>query len=145
MNVNGCIFCDAQVLNGPNFIIDFGNWTLIANQYQYLLGVCMLIHKEHIEGLSSLSKDEIVEAHANLIRVEQSIKEAFSPDWFNYLQTNNSVRHLHFHIIPRYQNPAWLNGEKFVDDNFNGMPIESDRKLPEESMKKMINLIQSNL
>lgn len=145
MSTEECIFCNAQVLSGPNVVRDFENWILLANQYQYLPGVCMLVHKGHKEGLSSLSNDEAVEAHAILIKVEAAIKKSFNPDWFNYLQTNNFVRHLHFHIIPRYQNPVWFDEEKFTDGNFNGMPIEIERKLPEESIRKMINLIQSNL
>ena len=145
MSTEQCIFCNEQTLNGPNFVADFGNWVLLANQYQYLLGVCMLIHREHKEGLSSLSNNEAAEAHAILGRVETALKKPFDPDWFNYLQTNNSVRHLHFHIIPRYQSPVFLDEEEFVDENFNGMPIERERRLPDDSMKKMINLIRSNL
>ncbi len=141
----GCIFCDIGGSEDSTFIKDFGNWILRINPYQFLLGVCVLVHKVHKEGLTSLAEEEIVEAHNHLKIVETSLKKSFSPDWFNYLQTNNSVRHLHFHIIPRYKNSVKFLNEEFTDLTFNSMPKESTRRLPDETMRELVKAIQNNL
>ena len=145
MHDPNCLFCRPEVLNGPTFIADMGNWVLLLNKYQFLPGTCLLVLKEHKEGLSSLTETEAAEAHSNLKRVETVLKAAFSPDWFNYLQTNNTIRHLHFHIIPRYAEPVHFMDEAFTDENYRGMPVESERVLPETIMSEMISTIRSNI
>ena len=140
-----CIFCNIKNTEDPTFIKDFGNWILRINPFQFLLGVCGLVPKDHKEGLTSLSEPEVIEAFNHLQAIEQSIQKSFSPDWFNYLQTNNNVRHLHFHIVPRYKNPVQFLDEEFIDATFNAMPTENTRQLPEETMQKLIAAIQTNL
>ncbi len=105
----------------------------------------MLVRKIHKEGLTSLSEDEILESHSILKAVEKSLEKSFSPDWFNYLQTNNSVRHLHFHIIPRYKHPVRFEGEEFIDENFMGMPVEREKLVSKEMTEKMVHTLRSNL
>ena len=145
MEFPDCIFCDPSVVKGPNYIHDFGNWVLLLNRHQFLLGVCMLVSKTHREGLTSLSEIEVTEAYSILKVVEETLKKSFSPDWFNYLQTNNSVKHLHFHIIPRYQHPVQFGNEDFIDENFHGMPIERERLVSTEMTEKLIGAIRSNI
>ena len=140
-----CIFCNIKNSEDSTFVKDFGNWILRINPYQFLLGVCVLVHKHHKEGLTSLSEQEIVEAYKFLKVTELSLKKSFSPDWFNYLQTNNNIRHLHFHIIPRYEKPVTFQGEEFIDTNYFGMPVESTRKLSDANMQKLISTIKTNI
>jgi diadenosine tetraphosphate (Ap4A) HIT family hydrolase len=110
-----------------------------------LLGTSILVHKKHIEGFSSLSESELIEAFQIIKKIELALKKSFNPDWFNYLETNNSVRHFHFHIIPRYKQKVEFQGEEFVDDTFTNMPKVSNRKLSKEKMKKVIEVLQRNL
>ena len=105
----------------------------------------MLVSKSHKEGLTSLSEDEVLEPHSIFRTVEKSLYKSFAPDWFNYLQTNNSVRHLHFHIIPRYKRPVQFENEEFIDENFNGMPIERERLISKEMTEKMVQILRSNI
>ena len=140
-----CLFCNIKESKDSTFVRDFGNWILRVNPYQFLLGICVLVRKDHKEGFTSLSEEEIVEAHNNLKLVESSLQRSFSPDWFNYLQTNNKIRHLHFHIIPRYKNPVTFRDEEFIDTNYYGMPVESARELPENTMKMLIETIKTNI
>ncbi len=139
------IFCTIENTVDATFVKDYGNWIYRVSPSQFLLGVGVLIHKEHKEGLTSLSEADISEALTVIKSIEVALKRSFNPDWFNYLQTNNSVRHFHFHIIPRYQNPVEFEGEVFVDNTFTGMPEESYRTLPKSVAEKMVKTIQENL
>lgn len=40
--------------------------------------------------------------------LSRAINESFSPPNLNYLMLGNTVRHAHFHVVPRYPNaPRW--------------------------------------
>ena len=145
MSSRECLFCDPGFQNGPTCVYEYRNWVLILNQFQFLLGVCMLVHKKHKEGFTSLSEEELLDVHSILKDIEDALKKSFAPDWFNYLQTNNSVRHLHFHIIPRYENPVQFAGEEFIDENFEGMPMERERTVSADTMKKVKDILRSNI
>ncbi len=143
-NIQDCIFCAIGDKEDVTFIKDFGNWIYRIKPSQFLLGASVLVHKDHKEGLTALSSSEIAEALDIIKLVEFALKQSFQPDWFNYLQTNNAVRHLHFHIIPRYKQQAQFAGEVFVDNNYNGMPEESYRVVSESVAKMIIQTIQDN-
>ena len=140
-----CLFCENKDVKEPTFVHEFENWVLRLSPYQFLLGVCMLIHKDHKEGLTSLSENEIVEMYNHLKTIESALRRSFSPDWFNYLQTNNSIRHFHLHIIPRYKNPVTFQNEVFEDNTFTSMPEESKRQLSDSNMSEIIKTIQKNI
>ncbi|MBD3318348.1 HIT domain-containing protein [Candidatus Woesearchaeota archaeon] len=136
-----CIFCQLRNKQDITFVKDFGNWVFRLNLSQFLPGASVLVHKEHKEGFTSLCEEELIEAFRILKRIESALQQAFHPDWFNYMQTNNSVRHFHFHIIPRYKNEVSFEGESFVDEQFKGLPKESNRVLSEKVMKRLIDRI----
>ena len=46
------------------------------------------------------------------------VREAFAPDHFNYAFLQNQDRHVHLHVIPRYQSPRWLAGTEFKDADY---------------------------
>ena len=62
-----------------------------------------------------------------LPKVANAIKKAFNPDGLNIIQNNGefadqSVFHLHFHLLPRYENDVdgfgykWTTHEDSIDD-----------------------------
>jgi diadenosine tetraphosphate (Ap4A) HIT family hydrolase len=145
IHMSECIFCKIKNNQDSTFVKDFGNWIYRVNPSQFLLGTSVLVHKKHLEGLTSLSDEEIIEAFHIIKKIELALKKSFNPDWFNYLQTNNSLRHFHFHIIPRYKEKVEFEGEEFVDETFTNMPKESNRVLSKEVMEKLIKELQQNL
>jgi diadenosine tetraphosphate (Ap4A) HIT family hydrolase len=140
-----CVFCKIKNDKDITFVKDFDNWVYRISPSQFLLGAGALIHKDHKEGLTSLNESEVIEAFKIIRKIEIALKKSFDPDWFNYLQTNNSVRHLHFHILPRYKQKIEFEGEEFVDKTFKDMPLENNRILPDRIMKRIIKTIQKNL
>ena len=144
-HMKNCIFCTTKNNTDSTTIAQFGQWTLRLNPYQFLPGNCVLVYNPHIEGLTNLPEKELLEAFRLFKKIETALEKSLDVDRFNYLQTNNNVTHLHFHIIPRYAKPITFEGETFIDENFKSMPKESGRTLPPEIMKKLITLIQKNL
>lgn len=78
---------------------------------------------------------------AALPKVANAIKKAFNPDGLNIIQNNGefadqSVFHIHFHFLPRYENDIdgfgyhWETHENEINDEQNKLSlIKSKRNL----------------
>lgn len=70
-------------------------------------GHTLVIPKRPIENIYELDDDTGAKVMSTVTRVAHAIKKAFNPKGLNVVQNNGSfasqsVFHLHFHIIPRY-------------------------------------------
>ena len=107
----GCPFC-APRDNTDAFLIEVASLTvstLYLNRNQTYRGQSVLVFDpRHVEGLESLYPIEF-EAFAQDLRVAaRALTAACEPDLMNYASLGNIVRHLHWHIVPRYKSdPRW--------------------------------------
>jgi len=124
-----CVFCDTDKNLDYTLIDEYKYWITRISLTQHTLGTILIISKEHKEGFSSVSFDELKELLEIIKEYEDKLTKLFKPDWFNYLQTNNTVKHLHFHLIPRYKQERIFRDVKFVDEQYGSMVKES--KVPE--------------
>lgn len=70
-------------------------------------GHTLVIPKTPAEDILSINADDLAKVIQSVQKVAQAIDAAFQPDGINVVQNNRafadqSVFHLHFHIIPRY-------------------------------------------
>ena len=120
-----CIFCDivnhnshAEVLYDNDNVLSF----LDINPVNF--GHTLVITKKHYEDFLSVPKEEL----DHIIRAVQSISEVIQNklgcDGFNIVINNGiaagqTVKHFHFHIIPRFHNDDFrfkLNLKKYSDN-----------------------------
>jgi diadenosine tetraphosphate (Ap4A) HIT family hydrolase len=71
-------------------------------------GHMLVIPKRHIASFFDLTDDEYKEIRALLIESKKLLDHEFSPDGYNIgvndgPAAGQTVPHLHFHLIPRYQ------------------------------------------
>ena len=71
-------------------------------------GHTLLVPKEHYDDLLASPDDTLTNLIATVKKIGRAVKEAFKADGFNIAVNNGrsagqSVEHVHFHIIPRYQ------------------------------------------
>ena len=130
----GCIFCKAfkEKKDYSNLIIlRSKHCFVILNIYPYNNGHVMIVPNRHIKDLEKLSKDEILDLTATMIKTKNIIKDILRPDGFNIGINIGKVAgagvesHLHIHIVPRW------NG----DTNF--MPIINNTKVIPQSLKDL--------
>ncbi len=106
-----CPFC-APRENFDAFLIEVAPLTvstLYLDRNQTYRGQCVLVFDpRHAEGLETLSPAEF-DAFARDLRVAaRALTAVCDPDLMNYASLGNIVRHLHWHLVPRYESdPRW--------------------------------------
>jgi ATP adenylyltransferase len=112
--------------------------TLYLFKEQTYEGRCVLAYKGHQNHLTELDDKEYALYMKDLARAAKAIMKAFNPDKLNYGAYSDKLSHLHFHLVPKYQDgPSW-------GATFEMMPAKKVL-LSEAEYIKMINLIQKNL
>lgn len=95
---------------------------------QVTKGHTLLIPKKASANIFETDEETMKHVGAALPKVANAIKRAFNPDGLNIIQNNGefadqSVFHIHFHLIPRYENDIdgfgykWETHEDILDNN----------------------------
>nr|WP_243687748.1 hypothetical protein [Methanobacterium formicicum] len=76
--------------------------------------------------------------------MEESLEQIFQPTLYNWSCYKNSVfrkpnpnPEIHWHFIPRYQDPVYFEGIEFHDPDFGYIPRPEKREIPPKAMKKL--------
>ncbi|HDR3195848.1 TPA: HIT family protein [Staphylococcus aureus] len=95
---------------------------------QVTKGHTLLIPKKASANIFETDEETMKHIGAALPKVANAIKRAFNPDGLNIIQNNGefadqSVFHIHFHLIPRYENDIdgfgykWETHEDIIDND----------------------------
>lgn len=66
-------------------------------------GRVIVAHKKHVSELVDLSEDERNDFFADVDKVAKALHAVFHPDKVNYGAYGDTVKHLHFHLVPKYK------------------------------------------
>ena len=105
---NDCIFCAIAAGEIPSFKVYEDDLVLAYLDINpFTKGHTLVIPKAHSAGLLDTGDDVLAAVVARVKKVAAHLKAALPCDGFNILQNNGeaagqTVRHIHFHIIPRY-------------------------------------------
>lgn len=78
-------------------------------------GFIRLILNSHIKEMTDLAEETAIIIAKAVFALEQVMRRIYCPDKINLASLGNMVPHLHWHIIPRYNNdkhfpnPIWGN------------------------------------
>jgi diadenosine tetraphosphate (Ap4A) HIT family hydrolase len=67
-------------------------------------GFCRVICNAHIKEMTDLAIAQRSALMMTVCKVEQAIRDIMRPDKINLASLGNMTPHLHWHVIPRYQN-----------------------------------------
>ncbi len=104
---NDCIFCAIAAGEIPSCKIYEDELVLAYLDINpFSLGHTLVIPKAHSEGLLDTPDETLAAVIARVKKVAAHLKTALPADGFNILQNNGeaasqTVKHLHFHIVPR--------------------------------------------
>ena len=105
---NDCIFCAIVAGEIPSFKVYEDDFVLAYLDINpFTKGHVLVIPKTHSTGLLDTDDDALAAVVMRVKKVAAHMKASLSCDGFNILQNNGeaagqTVKHLHFHIIPRY-------------------------------------------
>jgi diadenosine tetraphosphate (Ap4A) HIT family hydrolase len=110
-----CELCAAKnedvLVNTPKFrviLVDDANYP----------GFCRVIWNAHVKEMTDLAIADRSALMQAVCKVEQAIRDVMQPHKINLASLGNMVPHLHWHVIPRYQddahfpNPVWAATER---------------------------------
>lgn len=105
---NNCVFCAIAANEIPSFRI-YEDEVAIAylDINPFSKGHTLIIPREHSEGIADTPDERLAAVIQRVKNVAVHLKQALPCDGFNILQNNGeaagqTVKHLHFHIVPRY-------------------------------------------
>ena len=109
---NDCIFCAIAAGEIPCFKIYEDDKTLAYLDINpFSEGHALVIPKLHAADISEIGEAELADLVLRVKKVATHLKDALPCDGFNILQNNGeaagqTVRHIHFHIVPRRKGDA---------------------------------------
>jgi len=138
-----CILCsimqnDPEVINLE--VVRSKNFIIAVNLYPYNPGHLMIFPNRHIEEVEKLSLSEVGELHKLTIISLKVLRNLYNPHGFNIgynlgKGSGASIKHLHLHVVPRYENELSfidvLSGSKIIVEE----PKDTVQKLKREYKK----------
>ena len=113
-----CLACERvrQARDGenPHVVAENRNSLVVLADDQRYVAYCIVLFKHHKAHMHELSHREQNALFQDVLRVGGAIWAAFTPERINYECLCNRVRHVHWHVIPRYawdpepESPIWL-------------------------------------
>ncbi|HZG10184.1 MAG TPA: HIT family protein [Allosphingosinicella sp.] len=84
-------------------IAEYENWLVLLRPEQPTLGSLILAAKSDATAFSALPAEAFAELQAAIGDVEDVLTGAVDYEKINYLMLMMVDRHVHFHVIPRYE------------------------------------------
>jgi diadenosine tetraphosphate (Ap4A) HIT family hydrolase len=134
-----------------DLLFETEHWLVLLAPDQRNLGTCVVALKRQEKELSGLNMDEWSDLSLIVKNMELSVKKAFQATMFNWGCLMNSAYrddpptpHLHWHFIPRYQNPVHFMNKTFYDPCF-GQSTMLNREAPVRLSKEFKESIKAQL
>ncbi|MBV8679565.1 MAG: HIT family protein [Aquitalea sp.] len=80
-------------------------WVLLVDEAGYP-GFCRVIWKQHVREMTDLPASAQSHLLDWVLRTESAVRQVMQPDKINLASLGNVVPHLHWHVIPRFEDDA---------------------------------------
>jgi len=105
--VTNCELCD---LDGGEILYRCEKYRVVLVEDVNYPGFCRVTWNGHVKEMTDLSWPDRTILMNAVWQVEQAIREVMQPDKVNVASLGNVVPHLHWHVIPRYNDDAHFPG-----------------------------------
>ena len=106
-----CVLCKAELTPEEGELIWRGDdcRVILVNDPD-LPGFCRVIWNRHLAEMSDLTYGEREHIMSLVFVVEEAVRHVMRPDKINLAALGNMVPHIHWHVIPRFQDDAFFPG-----------------------------------
>jgi diadenosine tetraphosphate (Ap4A) HIT family hydrolase len=109
-------------------VVNSGSWTWSVRPAQVTLGSSILSLNRYALHLSDVTSEEMTELGTLIQLMEKTIKTTFNHDIMNYLMLMMVDKHVHYHVIPRYNGIRTFSGLEWVDNGWPALPVMGDNQ-----------------
>ncbi|MSS78343.1 HIT family protein [Anaerococcus sp. AGMB00486] len=140
MKDKNCAYCmNNELVDAFGIKIgDLENSQLYLFKEQSHLGRVIVAYKKHVSEIVDISDDERDAYFSDIAKVAKAIHKIFKPKKINYGAYGDTGCHLHFHLVPKYEDDEFEWGGVFA---MNPERIYLD----EDEYKKIIDSIKKEL
>ena len=109
--MTNCVLCKEDLTPSEGELIWRGDYcrVILVNDPD-LPGFCRVIWNHHVADMSDLTYGERDHIMSLVFAVEEAIRHVMDPDKMNLAALGNMVSHIHWHVIPRYQDDVYFPG-----------------------------------
>ncbi len=136
-----CVFCSKTTLKFEKFYED-ENFTAIYNIRPVVKGHCLIIPKRHIESMLEMNekeREDFISFSNKAIFIALKYANASDFDFLLQMGENagQSVKHMHFHILPRKRNDTLAVNKKEFFQSF----AEKENTIKMLTQNEMITVV----
>lgn len=113
----------------------YSHWAVLLRPDQVTLGSLILVCNEPATAFSEISNEAGGELHAAVQSIERSLSAVWQYKKINYLMLMMVDPHVHFHVIPRYDEDQHYEGQTFRDAGWPKQPALGSAVTPEPAMR----------
>ena len=109
--MTNCVLCEEELKPEEGQLIWRGDdCRVILVDDPDLPGFCRVIWNHHVAEMTDLTSGEREHLMSLVFAVEEAVRNVMHPDKVNIAALGNMVPHIHWHVIPRYQDDAFFPG-----------------------------------
>lgn len=128
-----CVFC--KIINGeiPAFKVYENDYVVcFLDINASSTGHTLVVPKKHIENMFDLDEENAIEIIKAVKVVTSILKEKLGVEAVNIINNSGelagqTVMHIHFHVIPRYENDGIVISPKQTEPDFNKLQETLDK------------------
>ena len=131
--------CELCTQPGGEVIYRDDNYRIVLVDDERYPGFCRVIWNAHAREMTDLSTAERAILIAAVWQVEEAVREVMQPHKINVASLGNMVPHVHWHVIPRYENDAHFPNPIWAE--VKRTPVSADlakRKVLVPKLREMI-------
>ena len=138
MNPPECPFCwkieTVEEFGASELVWRFPHSVALLGTWQFYQGYCILVSRRHAVELNDLPDEERRAYLDEMCQLAQAIQTGYRPHKLNYELLGNQVRHLHWHLFPRYlddpdrMRAVWMAVERATIDEAWKRRMETGRE-----------------
>jgi diadenosine tetraphosphate (Ap4A) HIT family hydrolase len=142
VEMNACALC----VPTPHVVLwqdDFCRVVLL-NDADYP-AYCRVELVEHIKEMTDLAPLQRARMMRTVFAVETALREIFNPDKINLASLGNKTPHIHWHVIPRFENDKNFPNSHWGDAVRDGNAVALDEITIKKLTEKVSSLIKCTL
>ena len=111
----GCIFCKIINSRTEEFVYEDGKIVVLISKFQTTHGHLTVTFKNHYENLNEVSEEDYAHLQNIVKKYSDKLYKVFNPEKVYIILLAEEVKHIHFHLIPRYAGQT--TGPRLLTEN----------------------------